>query len=97
MTSWPGLGFMVVPAPLSIWPKTYAAPNFIYQALEPIIASHVPSGPTFNITFFMCPCAVHCKYGPNYSYILCIQGILWTCEGRGHQNGPMAPLLIKCI
>ena len=25
-----------------------------------------------------------------------VQGILWICDGRGHQNGPMAPLLIKC-
>ena len=25
------------------------------------------------------------------------QGILWICDGRGHQNGPMAPFLIKCI
>ena len=25
------------------------------------------------------------------------QGILWICQGRGHQNGPMAPFLIKCI
>ena len=28
---------------------------------------------------------------------LVLQGILWICDGRGHQNGTMAPLLIKCI
>ena len=26
-----------------------------------------------------------------------LQGILWICDGRGHQKGPMAPPLIKCL
>ena len=31
-----------------------------------------------------------------FSYIVTgQQGILWICGGRGHQNGPMAPLLFK--
>ena len=48
-----------------------------------------------TISIISTTCLVH-SISSLYAYIyIYYQGILWVCKGRGHQNGPMALLLLK--